>query len=103
MDKTTPNSEFCSQGQCKPRNDLETGGTEHAKSGLNENPAVVEASGMRDLIGRATDTLNMWEDTIEDNSPTFVGDVLNDLGLDGKPVLVVGGILVALYVIYKVS
>jgi hypothetical protein len=100
-DKTKTTSELCSQAQCKEKSELQTASMPSAPS--NENPMTVEASGMRGMTGKVVNQLNKWEDSIETAAPDFVGDALNELGLDGKPVLVLGIIGITLYAIYKFS
>lgn len=101
-DKTKTTSELCSQANCKTKSELQTVGMQ-TSAPSNENPMTVEASGMRGMTGKVMNTLNKWEDSIENSAPDFVGDTLNELGLDGKPVLVVGLIGLTLYAIYKFS
>lgn len=102
-DKAAPSNELCSQGCNKSHNSFTTGGTERRSSMLNDNPMTVEASGVRDAVGRVVGTLNDYEMGIREASPSFVGEVLDDLGLDNAPILVGAGILVAFYVLYKLS
>lgn len=99
--KNGQTSELCSQAQCKHKSELQTVDIPSAPS--NENPMSVEASGMRGMTGKVVGQLNKWEDSIQDNAPDFVGDTLNELGLDGKPVLVVGFLGILLFAIYKWS
>lgn len=67
-------------------------------NGMNGNPASNLSMNFVDYVGRSVGGL---EKSLEAAAPGFIEDMIDGLGLEGKPVLVIILMLVLFYALYK--